>query len=387
MTDIDILAGTDKPECRTMTPFSETACTFLNQLSKELMLAGRAYPDIMSFAYWCRAGNIQRLKKQYGNMGNRLGRGMVLHIAPGNIPINFAFSFAFGLLAGNSAVVRLPSRPFPQIKAVCDALNAVFESFSLLRTCNSFVRYPRDSEATAELSLLADVRLIWGGDATIAAVRQLPTKPRCLDIAFADRYSIGLLDGEAVLLSTGAQIAQLADQFYNDTYLMDQNACSSPHLFLWLNDRADARKRFWEAVFSCAKGRYALQPAVSVDKYTQLCKNMIDMDVASAERMENLLYRVELAQLGCNIGSCRGSGGYFYECAIPNLDALQGIVTEKFQTLCCFGVDEEQVRRYIIEHALRGIDRVVPFGHALDIGLQWDGYNLINMMSREIAVQ
>ena len=37
----------------------------------------------------------------------------------------------------------------------------------------------------------------------------------------------------------------LINNFYNDTYLVDQNACSSPHLILWQGKRInDAKKSF-----------------------------------------------------------------------------------------------------------------------------------------------
>ena len=44
---------------------------------------------------------------------SRLGWGTVLHIAPSNIPVNFAFSFLMGFLSGNVNHVRVPSNPLP----------------------------------------------------------------------------------------------------------------------------------------------------------------------------------------------------------------------------------------------------------------------------------
>ena len=38
----------------------------------------------------------------------------------------------------------------------------------------------------------------------------------------------------------------LAQNFYNDTYAVDQNACSSPHLMLWKGkSKIIAKKKFW----------------------------------------------------------------------------------------------------------------------------------------------
>ena len=49
-----------------------------------------------------------------------IGRGLAYHIAPSNIPINFAYSLVFGLLSGNTNIVRLSSKNFIQIKLLCD---------------------------------------------------------------------------------------------------------------------------------------------------------------------------------------------------------------------------------------------------------------------------
>ena len=47
---------------------------------------------------------------------------------------------------------------------------------------------------------------------------------------------------------------------------------------LWQNDSPAARERFWSAVHEYASGRYLLQDAVAVDKYTALCEEAIGND-------------------------------------------------------------------------------------------------------------
>ncbi len=60
---------------------------------------------------------------------------------------------------------------------------------------------------------------------------------------------------------------------------------------------------------------------------------------------------------------------------------------DKFQTLCYYGVDPEKLRSVVTDGRLRGIDRIVPIGSAMDIGVIWDGYDLIHAMSRIVALQ
>ena len=40
-----------------------------------------------------------------------------------------------------------------------------------------------------------------------------------------------------------------------------------------------------------------------------------------------------------------------------------------------------------LDNNLRGIDRIVPIGQALDIGFEWDGYDLNKILSRVIALK
>ena len=46
------------------------------------------------------------------HLDNKLGVGLIFHITPSNIPTNFAYSFIFGLLTGNSNIVKVPSKNF-----------------------------------------------------------------------------------------------------------------------------------------------------------------------------------------------------------------------------------------------------------------------------------
>jgi hypothetical protein len=50
-------------------------------------------------------------------------------------------------------------------------------------------------------------------------------------------------------------------------------------------------------------------------------------------------------------------------------------------------LDADHLVDRIIAAGLPGIDRVVPVGKALDIGVIWDGYDLIRSMSRIVATQ
>ena len=130
-----------------------------------------------------------------------------------------------------------------------------------------------------------------------------------------------------------------------------------------------------------------VQDAVAVDKYTLLCEEAIrNPAVGRVTRSGNLLYRIELTALPDDLCVHRGKGGVFFEHALADRNDLFAKVTEKFQTITQFGIDADALRRQILGHGLRGIDRIVPVGQAMDIGVDWDGHDLIRALSRHVAV-
>ncbi len=407
-------------------PFAPEVTAWLADLSQSLLRdrETRIYPDVATFAYFCRRANIAALAEEYRPSGLRLGRGLVFHIAPSNVPVNFAYSLVASMLAGNSNVVRVSSKPFPQVDLIAEHIKAIAEAHPDVDRSLAVIRYDRSSEATRELSALADVRVIWGGDATIAAIRECPLKPRAFDVTFADRYSIAVINPEAVLAASDEELRRLAEGFYNDTYLFDQNACSAPHTIYWSGaapSRPEARRRFWDAVHAVAVEKYDFQAKLAVDKLTALCNEAIAIEGTRLEPMpDNVVVRAHidleatrprvaspavstrptshaLADTPCGQGgdgdararrllNLRCAGGYFTETEIDTLDPLADIITPRYQTMATYGIAKEELERFVRECRPAGLDRIVPVGHTTDFSLTWDGYDLIATLSRAVTV-
>ena len=395
------ICGDELISRRSLPPFSDLVCNFLDAYSIELRndASAKQYPDVMSFAFWARKGNIRKKKIAYEELSGkvkRLGRGVVFHISPSNVPVNCMFTYAFGLLAGNSNIVRIPSKEFPQIECMLNVLRRLIEkdSFSVIKKMTAFVRYDRDDIlCTERYSSLCDVRVIWGGDDTIKAIRKVDIPARSIEVTFADRYSFAIVDSQYVIAMTDKEIIDTAKAFYNDTYLMDQNACSTPHLICFKNsaDVNIAKEKFWRAVANIAM-RYNPEDIKVSDKYVSLCEKIMkiddqnSLDIESVKRIGNYLYVCELSKLPLNtVRECRGKYGLFFEYTFDTFDELEVLSDTCVQTCIVCGIDKETVRDYIISHGMSGVDRVVGFGQALDIDTVWDGYDLMDIMTRIIA--
>lgn len=391
MKNVEYLTDTEEVAKNPLRAYSDEVIEFISELSSRIMKSPlmRAFPDLGALGFWCRKGNILKLKENCPEANFRLGRGICFHVAPSNIPMSFAFSYMFALLAGCSNIVRLPSKKYAQTEATIEIMREVLKNHPEIDHRTAFIRYPANNAITEEFSMLADARMIWGGDQTVNNIRSLRIRPKCIDIAFSDRYSFCIIDGDSVIATDESRMLRLAEDFYNDTYLMDQNACSSPQIICWKNDSNEARNKFWGAVYNLAKKKYELQAAVCVDKYTQSCEDAIDKyeNILRIIHEDNLLYRVEIKELIPEIEEYRGKGGYFYEYALRNIDDIASVITEKFQTITWFGLDPEDIRKVVLSKNLRGIDRITPIGKAMDIGVIWDGYDLVRMLSRIVNVE
>lgn len=368
--------------------FSPRVLEFVNVLSQRLIREPRAkeYPDVVAFGFWCRAANLRQLRLPYDALSSSLGRGVVFHIAPSNVAVNFAYSFAASFLAGNASIVRLPSKYFPQVEIICEAIKETLREFMEFTPYMLFVRYGHEDEINRCFSELCMTRVIWGGDTTISEIRKFSLSPRANEITFANRYSVCIIDGDKYLVADNKQ--RIARDFFNDTYLTDQNACTAPKIILWLGDNAkEARKRFWHELHEILERKYEIKPVQVVDKLVSLylLGANSEMGVKYIHDEDNLIVRMQVDKLDAALVDRQFNSGFFIEYMGEDLRDILPVCGGRCQTISCFGVGEQRLRDIICQGGVQGVDRIVPMGHTLDFSLVWDGVDLIRVMSRIIA--
>lgn len=376
---------------KTDVPFSDNIVSLLNVLSSSLLNDKECskYPDIIAFAFFCRKANITSLKNQYTKNELRLGRGIAFHIAPSNVPLNFAYSLVTGLLSGCCNIVRLSSKDFIQADLIIKHLENISVANEHKEALEKIVlvKYDKDSNATDYFSSFCNVRIIWGGDETINLIRKSAIPSRSFDITFADRYSFALINADELVKEK--DIHRICENFYNDTYLFDQNACSTPHLIIWTgnNDNVkNAQNNFWSNLHKIVKQKYTFQNVLAIDKLTAFYRQALSMQVNYNESIDNTLIRVNLNELPENIDMFRCSGGYFSEYHASSLNEVVPIINEKYQTLAYYGYTQNELSLFVLNNHLKGIDRIVPIGKTTDFSLTWDGYNLIELLSRNCNI-
>ena len=110
--NVEYLIGNSNFVSTASTPYNDLVCDFISFFSKELLKEKKSneFSDLKTLAFWCRKHNVINLKKKFISEKLRMGIGLVFHITPSNIPTNFAYSLLFGLLTGNSNIIKVPSK-------------------------------------------------------------------------------------------------------------------------------------------------------------------------------------------------------------------------------------------------------------------------------------
>lgn len=392
--NLEILAGSNKIKTNTLEPFDKEICNFLISFSQVLISSkeAREFPDLIALAFWCSKKNIENLEKRFSFDELRVGKGILFHIAPSNVPTNFFYSLIFGLLSGNSNIVKIPSKKFEQIHIICNKVNQLLKlkRFKKLKNYISIVRYDEDNfdQNNEVLSINCDLRIIWGGDKTINKIREYKLRPHATDITFGDRYSISLINLKKLKKLDAKGLEKLVRSFYNDTYSVDQNACSSPHLIIWYGKKdIKIQSNFWKKLREKVDKDYDIPMNAVTEKYTQYCKDMTKGYFKNGNIYGQRIYVVQLKKLKYDIENLRGKWGYFYEYTLNDLNELSKIISKKFQTISYFGFEKNFFEDFFKSKFIDGVDRVVPIGSGLNIDLIWDGYNIIQTLSKVKSIE
>lgn len=377
-------------------PFGALQLDFAAALSRALTSSqsARAFPELVALGYWLRPAHLRRLIDQLQSASAdtvQLPRGLTFHLAPGNVDTIFVYSWLLSLLCGNRSIVRLSSRTGEQAELLLSTLSTLLAepAWAPIAERVALLRYGHDEAITARLSAGCDMRVIWGGDATVNTVRALPLPPHATELCFPDKFSLTLLRAAALPAAGSPALVALAKAFCNDAYSFGQMACSSPRLVLWLGDEAEvaaARQAFWPAVEArAAQMNHGLGAAEMVNK--TVAADLLAMQaVVRIEPGPNLVTRVWLDEPAVHAGLHCG-GGLFHEGRLATLDALLPLLDRRIQTVSQHGFGRAELQDFVRRAGPRGIDRIVPIGQALDFAPVWDGTNLWRAFLREVDIR
>ncbi|MET0283214.1 MAG: acyl-CoA reductase [Polyangiales bacterium] len=379
---------------RRFTPFEPLLIEFVDALSKALMTAPREYPEIIALGYWARRASISAYQRELAALGNErvllVPRGLAFHVPPANVDTIFMYSWLLSLLVGNANLIRLSSRESPQVELVCGKLAQLLAEprFAAVADAVAIVRYGHDDSITAALSGRCDLRMVWGGDNTVAALRAFPLHPTARELSFGDKFSFSAIGAQPYLEATPELQRTLAERFFNDAMWFDQAGCSSPRLVVFVGaDGPRASRRFFEAFEQVIEARqHRVDDGHAMAKLVFSFQAALDGRIKEQHRLSSELSTLVVTTL-TDFNRDHPGAGLFFVAHLDTLDELVPFVTKRDQTLGHFGIAREELAALVQALQGRGVDRLVPLGQALTFNRYWDGYDLLQELTRKVYLE
>lgn len=364
--------------------FHPDSLAFLRAVSKSLVSATyKDFPELVALGFWLRKFTRECEKTSLDSqLSISKPLGCVVHFTPTNVDTMFFYSWACGLVMGNFNIIRVATVKTAAQDLIFELLNQMFTSSEYERVgqTNVFVQYDKQSHWTETLSQFADARVIWGGDQSVSNIRLISSKPRCRDICFADRISAAVINSDSMSDNT---LKEVAECLWSDSKLYMQQACSSPKLLLWRG--CDQKYE-----------RFIRELGIASEKQHHLDINTRNEQLVAAQAMKsigNTDFRFEgntcvvsVKELSAHALLCHT--GHYVFIVIQNFDLndVDALALEKLQTLSYAGYDKQEIVEFVKNTSIHSIDRVVPIGSALEFNPIWDGYKLLESLSRHVQV-
>lgn len=372
-------------------PFDETATAVLGALSRQLLTSAdaRAEPQLTALGYWLRPAALARLAERSRSVvagALRVARGMAYQLPPQNVDTLFVYSWALSFLVGNSNVTRLPSDGGPVVSGLIRRIVTELERGGQSHR-QIFCSFDHRDRIGRELSALADLRVVWGGDAKVRAVGANPIRPDGISVSFPDRKSICLVGTDAYDRLDEAGRTALAERFYNDVFWFDQMGCGSPRVVVWLGENGAIERDLLRRVsdVALAKGR-STDVGVDLSKFVFANASLCSGTANAASRLSPALTRISADMASAILDEVHG-GGLLFETHVPNIERLEPLIRRNLQTVATFGIEHDTKFALARLAGGRGGYRIVPIGEALQFDAIWDGIDLIQQFSRLVVVR
>ena len=376
-------------------PFDDAVLDFINSLSKYLLEVCRTdYPDLYALAYWFRAAHIQKIKDQFTKRHSDFlssPKGTIFQIAPGNVDTLFLYSGLLGLLMGNRLAIRISSKQTEQLDFLISTLNSLLDEqrFSSVKQRLFIFSSDHDSLLIKTLSAECDLRVLWGSDSSIRAIRKIELSARTKDLSFPERVSCSLISAEQVNKTNN--ISLLISAFVKDISGFSQQACSSPKCLIWQGSDDEikaAKEKFWQELDEVSE-QAGLDKTLSelMAKKVSLQKMAVTYPIKNIEEYKTISRAdINISQIDVSLLKLISGHGLIVQSQISEIQDLSNILSEHYQTLTYWGYERDKLLKKIAnkEDVLLNFDRIELIGHALDFHYIWDGYDLLHEFCRLI---
>ena len=365
----------------------------------------RSLEGVMFLSNWLRKANLERMLKlnlngnldyvdgfiQYNrNFLTAKPAGLVCMWMAGNVPTLPVFSFIPALLAKNVVLVKL-AYPEPDgmdkiLSVLANTKSNKLSGDDILRALSVIWYDFHEGDLNEEMSRVADVKVMWGGEAAIKGITSLPRKEHCSEVIFGPKYSFGVIGKK--ILNNEKQLDSAISAFVRDIAIFDQRACSSPQtIFIETNDQKILHRIGEKFATQFTK----LPPKPGLDAYTTIKIMNARSEWAIHEERD-----VIASQDGANWTVCMDSEVSFKDAIqsrtifLTKVDSWKQIIpliNHKIQTIGIVFAEESEAIAFADEASLAGAVRCVRPGLMNLYESPWDGKLIVNELVRWITLK
>lgn len=363
-----------------------------------------SYEGVLFLALWLRKENIEKtlrlnfkdircldefIEEENDKFIRVQPKGIVCHFMAGNVPTLAIYSLFQAFLCKNASILRIPLESMKIVLELLKPLSDIKINYEgkeyygkELLECACIIHFPsNDREMMIEMSLKADVRVIWGGEKAVNTITMLPKKTTCKDIVFGPKYSFAVFEKSAL---ESQDLSKIFDAVSQDIIIFDQTACSSPQVLFIENSSLSLREvallleksinkfsknhQKVEITQSTAakilnkRGEYLLSPDKDIIcskdlQYTILMDNEI--------RLEEPIH-----------------GRTIFLKEIDDIFKVCEFITPRIQTIGIAFEDKNRMIKFANKVSFKGVDRLVKVGCMNFYDSPWDGMLFMNEMVR-----
>lgn len=376
-------------------------------LRKKRELLG--YEGVPFLSLWLKEDNIRKcLKNNFHNVSfldefievedkkymKAQPRGIVCHFMSGNVPTLPIYSLVQALLCKNINLIRIP---LESIKIVIELLKPLLNieidfhgkrySGKELLSCVSVIYFSSDDrKLNEEMSSIADVRIIYGGEIAVNSISSLPKKTSCKDIVFGPKYSFAVFDKSAL---ESPKLLQNIKALAQDIISFNQNACTSPQVLFVEKSRLNLKEVgcfLAEALEELSK-KYpndAISEKTAAEVLNKRGEYLLSLDKDVIFSKEGIDYTI-LIDKNINLEEPVNGRTIFLKEVYDIFDICK-LITPRVQTIGIASYDEERTKKFASKVSLRGTFRIVRVGGMNFYASPWDGILLMSELVKWVSL-
>ncbi|MGE9296689.1 MAG: acyl-CoA reductase [Puniceicoccales bacterium] len=363
-------------------------------------LAELRQQGLLFLSSWCRPERLARLADEGlrgqrsfldvprpvgGNRLRMLGarhRGLVVHWLAGNVPVLGMLTLAQSILARNANLLKAASRFTRVLPLLLEGFRGLKVETPGGRTllgddvlASLAVVYcdREDRESMEVLSMLADVRLAWGGREAVETVSSLPKRYSADDIIFGPKLSFMVI-GRTVLDRDRA-FRRLARRAATDVCVFEQTGCASPHTIFVEEGGAFSPEEFAAALaeeLDKALVRFPPPPIEPNDASRVVARRIRGELTGRVWRSKGTAWTVIFDGEGASSLAPPCYGRVITVRSIGRAEETLALIHDGIQTVG-LALNGEQRLRYAREAARRGAERFPDIGRMTLFESPWDG--------------